>query len=187
MQKNLQLFEIGSRGSEPGLFTWPRGVAVGPDNTIVVADSSNHRVQVFDSNGKFIKEFGQYGSGEGEFDCLAGVAVNRIGQYIIADRYNHRIQVNVKTYYFFFSRFHSIRLFLFCHTILQNAFCKTLFAITFLFCQIDYSIYNGLLYGLILNNTTITITTTATTKSVQSFKDFKIKLHLLFCHIYQYV
>ncbi|RZB39507.1 RING finger protein nhl-1 [Asbolus verrucosus] len=93
LQKCQQLFEIGSRGSEAGCFTWPRGVAVGPDNSIVVADSSNHRVQVFDSNGRFLKEFGQYGNGEGEFDCLAGVAVNRIGQYIIADRYNHRIQV----------------------------------------------------------------------------------------------
>ncbi|XP_018335904.1 RING finger protein nhl-1 [Agrilus planipennis] len=93
LQKCHLLFKIGGRGSEPGLFTWPRGVAVGPDNTIVVADSSNHRVQVFDANGNFLKEFGQYGNAEGEFDCLAGVAVNRIGQYIIADRYNHRIQV----------------------------------------------------------------------------------------------
>ncbi|CAH1104282.1 unnamed protein product [Psylliodes chrysocephalus] len=93
LQKCEQLFQIGSRGSEAGCFTWPRGVAVGPDNTIVVADSSNHRVQVFDANGRFLKEFGQYGNKEGEFDCLAGVAVNRIGQYIIADRYNHRIQV----------------------------------------------------------------------------------------------
>lgn len=93
LQKRRQLFQLGGRGSEPGCFTWPRGIAVGPDNSIVVADSSNHRVQVFDANGIFVKEFGQYGSGEGEFDCLAGVAVNRIGQYIIADRYNHRIQV----------------------------------------------------------------------------------------------
>ncbi|CAH1153845.1 unnamed protein product [Phaedon cochleariae] len=93
LQKCQQLFQIGSRGSEAGCFTWPRGVAVGPDNSIVVADSSNHRVQVFDCNGKFLKEFGQYGNKEGEFDCLAGVAVNRIGQFIIADRYNHRIQV----------------------------------------------------------------------------------------------
>ncbi|PZC79353.1 hypothetical protein B5X24_HaOG216434 [Helicoverpa armigera] len=75
MQKRRLQFSVGSRGSEPGCFTWPRGIAV------------------FDSNGIFVKEFGQYGSGEGEFDCLAGVAVNRIGQYIIADRYNHRIQV----------------------------------------------------------------------------------------------
>lgn len=93
LQKQRLLIKIGSRGSEPGNFTWPRGIAVGPDNSIVVADSSNHRVQVFDQQGKFIKEFGSYGSAEGEFDCLAGVAVNRIGQYIIADRYNHRIQV----------------------------------------------------------------------------------------------
>ncbi|XP_055387479.1 RING finger protein nhl-1 isoform X5 [Condylostylus longicornis] len=93
LRKRQQLFQLGGRGSEPGSFTWPRGIAVGPDNSIVVADSSNHRVQVFDSNGIFVKEFGEYGNSEGEFDCLAGVAVNRIGQYIIADRYNHRIQV----------------------------------------------------------------------------------------------
>lgn len=93
LQKRRQLFQLGGRGSEPGCFTWPRGCACGPDNSIVVADSSNHRVQVFDANGIFVKEFGQYGNGEGEFDCLAGVTVNRIGQYIIADRYNHRIQV----------------------------------------------------------------------------------------------
>ncbi|XP_048478366.1 RING finger protein nhl-1 isoform X2 [Plutella xylostella] len=93
LQKRRLQFSVGSRGSEPGCFTWPRGIAVGPDNAMVVADSSNHRVQVFDSNGIFVKEFGGYGGGEGEFDCLAGVAVNRIGQYIIADRYNHRIQV----------------------------------------------------------------------------------------------
>lgn len=115
LQKRRQLYQLGGRGSEPGCFTWPRGIAVGPDSSIVVADSSNHRVQVFDANGceynyreereverendpslsptGFVREFGQYGSGEGEFDCLAGVAVNRIGQFIIADRYNHRIQV----------------------------------------------------------------------------------------------
>ena len=53
---------------------------------MVVADSSNHRVQVFDQQGAFVKEFGQYGNGEAEFDCLAGVSVNRIGQFIISDR-----------------------------------------------------------------------------------------------------
>lgn len=93
LNKRRQVFSLGSRGGEAGCFTWPRGVATGPGDIIAVADSSNHRVQVFDSNGIFQKEFGSYGNGEGEFDCLAGVAVNRIGQFIIADRYNHRIQV----------------------------------------------------------------------------------------------
>ncbi|CAN7996404.1 unnamed protein product, partial [Ixodes hexagonus] len=46
LQKRRMQLKIGTRGTEPGCFTWPRGVAVGPDNSIVVADSSNHRVQV---------------------------------------------------------------------------------------------------------------------------------------------
>jgi tripartite motif-containing protein 71 len=82
MNKKKMLFKFGSRGSDPGNFTWPRGIASGPDGTIVVADSSNHRVQVFSDSGVFVKEFGSYGNCEAEFDCLAGVAVNRIGQYI---------------------------------------------------------------------------------------------------------
>ena len=40
-QKRKVLIKFGTRGSEPGAFTWPRGVAIGPDNSIVVADSSN--------------------------------------------------------------------------------------------------------------------------------------------------
>ena len=72
MQKQTLLLTFGSRGSQPGLFTWPRGIAVGPDNSIVVADSSNHRVQIFAENGVHRFSFGCYGNGEGEFDCLAG-------------------------------------------------------------------------------------------------------------------
>ena len=49
MQKKKLLFKIGSRGADVGQFTWPRAVTIGLNNDIVVADSSNHRVQVFDS------------------------------------------------------------------------------------------------------------------------------------------
>merc|ERR1719339_456619 len=93
LSKQALVLKFGARGSQPGFFTWPRGIAVGPDNTVVVADSSNHRVQIFDEHGQNRFWLGGYGNGEGEFDCLAGVAVNRIGQFIIADRYNHRIQI----------------------------------------------------------------------------------------------
>lgn len=92
-QKKRMVMKIGTRGTNPACFTWPRGVAVAPDNSLVVADSSNHRVQVFDFSGRFQFEFGSYGSGEGEFDCLAGVACNRMGHFIVSDRYNHRVQV----------------------------------------------------------------------------------------------
>ncbi|CAL1546780.1 unnamed protein product [Lymnaea stagnalis] len=93
-QKGTAVVRFGQRGNEPASFTWPRGVSVSPlDDNIYVSDSSNHRVQVFDNSGKFLKTFGQYGQSEGEFDCLAGVAINGLGQVIIADRYNHRVQV----------------------------------------------------------------------------------------------
>ncbi|KAG9508965.1 RING finger protein nhl-1, partial [Fragariocoptes setiger] len=94
LSKRRMTLKLGSRGSEPGNFTWPRGVAVTPtDNRIVVADSSNHRVQTFSATGRFISEFGTYGSAAAQFDCLAGVAINRQQQYIVSDRYNHRIQI----------------------------------------------------------------------------------------------
>ena len=41
------LFGIGEQGDGPGQFWMPSGVATGPDNLIVVADSYNRRVQVF--------------------------------------------------------------------------------------------------------------------------------------------
>lgn len=73
LQKRHTIMKIGSRGTNPNCFTWPRGVACAPDTAnIVVADSSNHRVQVFDSAGRFKFEIGKYGNREGEFDCLAG-------------------------------------------------------------------------------------------------------------------
>jgi len=86
LQKQALVLKFGARGSQPGFFTWPRGIAVGADNTIIVADSSNHRVQIFDENGQNRFWLGGYGNAEGEFDCLAGVAVNRIGQYITGFR-----------------------------------------------------------------------------------------------------
>ena len=94
-QKGRPTKTIGNgRGRDQGQFTWPRGVAVSPVNdSVLVADSSNHRVQIFDCHGHFVNSFGSYGHAEGEFDCLAGVAVNSDGDIVIADRYNHRIQV----------------------------------------------------------------------------------------------
>ena len=35
---------------------------------IVVADCGNHRVQVFDSDGTFLRSFGHKGENDGEFN-----------------------------------------------------------------------------------------------------------------------
>ena len=47
----------GSLGSGPGQFDTPHGVAVSPKDEVYVADRGNRRIQVFDTSGKYIREF----------------------------------------------------------------------------------------------------------------------------------
>jgi sugar lactone lactonase YvrE len=47
----------GTNGTGPGQFRLPHGIAVGPKDEVYVADRSNNRIQVFDNNGKYLREF----------------------------------------------------------------------------------------------------------------------------------
>ena len=93
------LFAFGSEGSGEGNFSSPRGVDVTKSSPmsrskIAVADTGNHRIQVFHANGTFDFAFGSEGSGEGNFSSPGGVATRRVGGGIaVADTGNHRIQV----------------------------------------------------------------------------------------------
>ena len=49
------LFDWGHRGAGPGEFDLPHSVAVDAQGNVYVADRSNSRIQVFDSNGKFLR------------------------------------------------------------------------------------------------------------------------------------
>ena len=50
-------FEWGGKGSEPGLFNLPHGIAVDTKGRIIVCDRSNSRLQVFDARGKFLTQW----------------------------------------------------------------------------------------------------------------------------------
>ena len=90
--KKVKSFGLKSRGSENVKFFYPYGVAITPDNFILVADS--HKIQKISMDGKCIKSVGKQGSGPLEFNCPYGVTISPItGHIYIADGDNHRIQV----------------------------------------------------------------------------------------------
>jgi len=51
------LLEWGSRGPGPGQFDLPHNVAVDAQGKVYVTDRDNRRIEVFDSNGKFLAQW----------------------------------------------------------------------------------------------------------------------------------
>ena len=74
-------------------FYGPRGIAVGPNGTVYVADTGNERVQVFDADGRYLSTIGGPGSGIGQFHEPSSVAVDRQGRALVADYWNQRVQI----------------------------------------------------------------------------------------------
>ncbi len=88
----LRIF--GSEGSSNGQFKWPSSMAWYHQGNVVVADGTNHRLQVIRlSDGACLRTIGSRGSGAGQFKCLCGAAFDSAGHIIVADTYNHRVQV----------------------------------------------------------------------------------------------
>ncbi len=60
---------------------------------MIVSDSNNHRVQVFNSEGEFVCKFGSFGCEDGHFWGVRKVAINHENELLIPDRGNYRIQI----------------------------------------------------------------------------------------------
>jgi DNA-binding beta-propeller fold protein YncE len=67
----------GSQGSADGQFKGPQSMAVTGSGEVVVADTYNHRVCVFDLNGTFRRSIGSQGSGPGQFEHPTILAYSR--------------------------------------------------------------------------------------------------------------
>ena len=84
----------GSEGATEGRFLEPRDIAISPQGQVYIADSGNHRIQVFDQNGNFLKAWGGVeGAGPGELTEPWGIAVGPNGNIYVADTWNHRVQI----------------------------------------------------------------------------------------------
>ena len=77
---------------QPWYFLWPQGIDVDISGNVYVADTYNHRILKFSSNGMFITSWGNGGTGNGQFLYPASIAVDSIGNVYVADTWNNRIQ-----------------------------------------------------------------------------------------------
>ena len=84
---------FGKKSSGEGLLYKPMGVAVTAEGEVVVADNQNHRVQVFDSNGTFLRCFGHRGENAGEFKNPTGIATDKDRNILVSEYHNHRVQI----------------------------------------------------------------------------------------------
>ena len=87
------VLSFGKEGSSVGMFKGPWGVAVNARDEIAVTDHCNHRVQIFNSDGNYLRSFGRKGNKAGEFNEPRGIAFHNNGNIFVADNGNHRIQI----------------------------------------------------------------------------------------------
>ena len=84
---------FGQRGSSIGMLYGPYGVAVNERDEIAVTDSNNDRVQVFSSDGTYLRSFGRKGNKQGELNWPTVIAFDKNSRSIVVDTLNHRVQL----------------------------------------------------------------------------------------------
>ena len=84
---------FGAPGTEPGEFNRPEGLCVDAQDRIYVADSCNHRIQVFSAHGKLLRVYGKAGTGRGELSYPYDICVDAAGRQYVSEFGNSRIQV----------------------------------------------------------------------------------------------
>jgi sugar lactone lactonase YvrE len=82
----------GGKGAGRGQFDFPRGMTVDGAGNILVADTSNGRIQKFLPTGAFLSVIGKPGRNEGELQEPNGLAVDGSGNIYVADVGNQRVQ-----------------------------------------------------------------------------------------------
>ena len=72
-------------------FSMPTDCAVAKNGDLFVLDGVNHRVVVYDSQGRFQRQFGTQGAGPGQFQFPLGLTVSEDNRVYVADSGNSRV------------------------------------------------------------------------------------------------
>nr|KAG5693723.1 hypothetical protein BaRGS_002106 [Batillaria attramentaria] len=90
--------KFGQLGPGKCQFNSPHGFCLGVEQDIIVADTNNHRIQVFEKTGEFKYQFGIPGREEGQLWYPRKVAVMRAsGKFVVCDRGNERSRMQIFT------------------------------------------------------------------------------------------
>ena len=87
----LQAF--GAPGTSKAELNRAEGLGIGPDDSIYVADSCNHRIQVFSPDGQFLHSFGRAGSAPGEMSYPYDIRIDADGNRFVCEFGNSRVQI----------------------------------------------------------------------------------------------
>jgi DNA-binding beta-propeller fold protein YncE len=85
------LYEFGRFGQGDGEFSRPQSMAIVGD-LVYVTDACNHRLVVFTTDGKWIKNIGGVGTSAGQFRFPYGLHVDQNGKLIVCEFGNNRVQ-----------------------------------------------------------------------------------------------
>jgi hypothetical protein len=75
------------------LFYMPSDIALDEEGNVYVLDSGNHRIQKFDSQGRYLATLGRHGQGPGEFQYPQSIDIDEEGNIYIADSGNQKIHI----------------------------------------------------------------------------------------------
>ena len=82
---------IGSKGSGDGQLNNPVGLGLDSRGNLIVGDSNNNRISIFDGNGCFVLHFGQFSEYLFEFNNLH-LVVDSFDRIIVSDLFGHNLK-----------------------------------------------------------------------------------------------
>ena len=85
-------WNIGGPGQGEGEFNEPGALSIDPFGNVYVADTGNHRVQIFDAKGGFVEQIGRYGVDAGYFFRPSDIDATNGFLLYVADTENGRLQ-----------------------------------------------------------------------------------------------